>query len=191
MMRNLLLPGLLGITFLGATAQQPPKAADPDAAATKNAMDRLAQEVAKVQLTSVNGQNCPVLASASRGGGGAVVQTRKGESASPLAVLHLQFSSGNKLQIAEATITLHGTDGLPRAELARMSPDSYLTEEFHLTSSPDHALSKASISPKRVVNVRWVSISELKFSDGSTWHPSESSYCHIQPNGFQRVAATR
>lgn len=192
-MRKLFAVGIPVLLCCAAMAQQTDKAPHgsvPDAQTfftTSHALD------AKVSVITVNGQNCPVMASAQRGGGGAVVQTRKGSPAEPLIELKMHFSAMAHSGITEATVSLHGTDGRPRAELAYSSAPSLpeMVEVAHLSGSADHALTSASIRPAKVVNVRWIGITAIKFADGTEWQPSETSWCHIQPNGFQLVGASQ
>ncbi len=146
-------------------------------------------QVANADLVAVGSQNCPVAASAERGAPGLVVQTRKADTATAQTKLFLHIMSSDNKRLADVTVVLHGSDAQPRTELAGSASGSNLTEEFHLSGVPDHDLYNASVSPVRVANVRWVSITSIRFADGTVWHPSSNSYCRIQPNGFLRVTA--
>lgn len=189
-MRQLFLLGIPALFCSVVAAQQTSKQATSDPSAQTFFATRSAQ-TAKVNVISVNGVNCPVMASARRTGGGAVVQTRKGGIVEPLSELKIRFGGLAHAGISDVTISLHGTDGRPRAELAYSTSSlPEMVEVAHLSGSADHTLTSASVHPAKVVNVRWIGITDIRFMDGTEWQPSKDSWCHIEPNGFQLVGTS-
>ena len=147
---------------------------------------------ATVTLTETPRRNCPVAVSAQRWAPGGMAVAHDAHSATEGRELYLHFAPGSKSGVIAATVTLHGDDGSPRTELvAKGSHPSNLTETFHLTSGTKPSLHDSTVAPSRVVNVRWIGITEVRFADGSTWQESRDSSCHITPNGFRLVAAAK
>ena len=147
---------------------------------------------ATVLLTGVPSLNCPIAISARRwaSGGMALAQDRNAEPEGHKIYLH--FTTGFKTGVVAATVTLHGTDGKARAELTAdgtNGPD--LKETFQLTGDINAPLRSSSVSLRRLANVRWVAITELRFADGTSWNESADASCHVTPNGFRLVDAER
>ena len=137
-------------------------------------------------LTTVDSQSCPVVVSAQRWASGGLVQTGKPTKAPDRATLYLHFNAGGKNAIVAAKIVLHGTTASPRTELAGGMNPGDLSESHDLNGN----LRNTSVALGKIVNVRWLSIAELRYADGTTWHESDQAYCHITPNGFRLVDAT-
>ena len=147
---------------------------------------------ATVVLLGVPSQNCPIGISAQRwaAGGMALAQDRNAEPEG--RKLYLHFISGSKTGVIAATVTLHGTEGKARAELAADGRNAFpLTETFQLTGDTNAPLRSSAVSLRRLANVRWVAITELRFADGTSWHESADASCHVTPNGFRLVDAER
>ena len=142
-------------------------------------------------LTVVTSPNCPVVVSAQRWAPGGMALAHNPGHGPERNKLYLHFlATPDKEGIVAATVVLHGTDGGPRAELAAMnSTGSNLTETVHLASGGMSNLRDFEVTPNKVVYVRWVGITEVRYADGKVWHESADGSCHITPDGFRLVAA--
>ncbi|HEY4357893.1 MAG TPA: hypothetical protein VGN16_19230 [Acidobacteriaceae bacterium] len=130
-------------------------------------------------------QNCPIVASAQRWASSGLALAGKPGRTPDNATLYLHFNATGGNKVVAARIVLHGTTAAPRAELAGGVNTGDLSESRDLNGD----LRDTSVALSKIVNVRWLSIAELRYADGTTWHESGQAYCHITPNGFRLVGA--
>jgi hypothetical protein len=136
-------------------------------------------------LNAVGSQGCPIIASAQRWASGGLALTGKPARKPDNATLYLHFNAIGNNNIVAAKVVLHGTTASPRTELAGGTNPGDLSESRDLNGD----LRDTSLALGKIVNVRWLSIAELRYADGTTWHESGQAYCHIAPNGFRLVDA--
>jgi hypothetical protein len=45
-----------------------------------------------------------------------------------------------------------------------------------------------TVSVKDLTSVAWISVIELRYADGSTWHATPGSECRVVPDGMMLIA---
>lgn len=107
-----------------------------------------------------------------------------------IATLDLFFHPlESRRAIRSATITVHAQAPGRRLSPASLGSEPEVTEWFTLNaSSLNPVLLHSEISLHRSHLVVWVDLTELRYTDGSTWRRSIDSSCTAAPNGYRLVA---
>lgn len=93
--------------------------------------------------------------------------------------------------LLNASVVIHGTSrkGLTLPVAQQASED--VREHFELSPlGGSHFISDNEVRVTRMVTVRSVELRELRFADGSTWHPTGDERCEATPSHFQNVSLT-
>ena len=62
------------------------------------------------------------------------------------------------------------------------------TQAFELNLAPGKAaVAETEVTVTKMRFVRWAELTELRYADGSTWHPSGTAECRAVPSLFRLV----
>jgi hypothetical protein len=117
------------------------------------------------------------------------IQEQKTFSDSPL--LDLTFGHRKWVKIIGASITVHGVSGSNSAQYFLVSRETSQdkTQTFKVDRpSKSVGLARVQVLVTKMTFVRWAEITELRYADGSIWHPSALAQCHARPSGFHLVS---
>lgn len=106
-------------------------------------------------------------------------------------LLRLTFSHHNTAKILGASITVHGVSGSNSAQylLVSRQTSQNKTQTFKLDrASESTGLTHVEVLVTKMMFVRWAEVTELRFADGSIWHPSALAQCRAMPSGFQLLS---
>jgi hypothetical protein len=173
----------------------------------------IAQGVSSADSRRIVVQNaaaCPVELSATQRPDGMLLNARKrgpGEPDPPQATdgkprQSLDFSMKNTRleRIVAAELEVHGTSTrkrILRADEAPMAANAMLTEQpetdavrhVHLVSSVPAEQSRTRlVSVDDLTSVGWISVIELRYADGSTWHAGPGRECRVMPDPITLIA---
>ena len=193
----LVVMSLASSCALGAAAQDAsPITVSPSQnvdANTKRALETKIMAMVQAQQSS-----CPVGFTATRAGmpvmrsiagdrGNSPVPRRDG----PLVDLTFTALTSADLpprSIASVKLVLHGISARPRAVPAYAMPPEDIAEVFHLDRIEGHPLfDGAELQMRQSGIVSRVELTEIQFTDGTTWHPSSASHCSVRPSAFLPV----
>ena len=105
--------------------------------------------------------------------------------------LQLTFKPVDTAQILGASVIVHGLSGHERLLLVSDRSLDDRTQSFDLERVSGRAsLDQTNVLVTKMMSVEWAEVTELKYADGSVWHPSQSSQCQATPNRFQPVDAS-
>jgi hypothetical protein len=148
-----------------------------------------------------NPSACPVELSAEQRGLGAMVAVGPNAPAVPPPdVNHAQQSidlsmKNTRLErIVAAELEVHGTSNKSRvipagAAVLTDRPTADAVRNVHLASSvPADQTRTRTVSVKDLTSVAWISVIELRYADGSTWHARPGSECRVVPDGMMLIA---
>jgi len=149
--------------------------------------------------TVSNPSACPVELSAAQHNGVTLVPVDKpGPPSSALDPNHAQQSidlsmKNTRLQrIVAAELEVHGTANkgrMVRTNAVADEPMADTMRSVHLASSvPADQTRMRTISVKELTSVAWVSVIELRYADGSTWHARPGAECRVTPDPLMLVA---
>ena len=103
--------------------------------------------------------------------------------------LLLAFDSLDTAGLVSADITVHGLSGDGRVlDADSFTPDVRRTQTFQL-SLHSRPLEHASLSISRMPFITYAEVTELRYADGTSWHPSAASACQATPNSIQQLAS--
>ena len=116
------------------------------------------------------------------------------DSARAQQSIDLSMKNTRLQRIVAAELEVHGT-----ANKGRMMPASgaVLTNDstadavrnVHLVSSvPADQQRTRLVSVNDLTSVQWISVIELRYADGSTWHAGPGSECRVVPDGVMLIA---
>jgi hypothetical protein len=151
--------------------------------------------------TVSNPSACPVELSAEQRGMGSVVAVRPGQpDIPPPDMKHTGQSidlsmKNNRLQrIVAAELEVHGTSNKSRVVPASGAaltnePTADAVRNVQLVSSvPADETRRHTVSVKDLTSVAWISVIELRYADGSTWHARPGGECRVVPDGMMLIA---
>ncbi len=101
-----------------------------------------------------------------------------------------EFTSTDSLprHIASIKLVVHGISARPRAVPAYATPPEDISEVFHLDRIAGHdRFDDAELQLRQSGIVSRVELTEIRFTDGTTWHPSSDSHCSVRPSAFLPV----
>jgi hypothetical protein len=105
-------------------------------------------------------------------------------------LLELTFGQRGTLKILNATVAVHGLSSSHRFLPVDKDSIEDTTENFEL--GQEHgttALVDTAVWVKKLLFVNWAEVTELKYVDGSTWHPSSDSQCRAVPSKLRLIDA--
>lgn len=97
-------------------------------------------------------------------------------------------------RIVAAELEVHGTSNRGRMVPARgavltAEPTADAVRNVHLVSSvPADETRTHTVTAKDLTSVAWISVIELRYADGSTWHARPGSECRVIPDGLMLIA---
>lgn len=141
---------------------------------------------------------CPVELSAAQRGLGAAVpvgpNVPRTDTNQTQQSFDLSMKNTRLERIVAAELEVHGTSSKGRVVPAR---GAVLTDEqtadavrnVHLASSvPADESRTNTVSVKDLTSVSWISVIELRYSDGTTWHTRPGAECRVTPDGVMLIA---
>ncbi len=149
--------------------------------------------------TVPNPSACPVELSAAQRNGGTLVPV--GKPGPPPSVLDsnnaaqsidLSMKNTRLQRIVAAELEVHGTANksrVVRTDAVADQPMADAVRSVHLASSvPADQTRVRTVSVKDLTSVAWVSVIELRYADGSTWHARPGAECRVTPDPLMLVA---
>ncbi len=149
--------------------------------------------------TVSNPASCPVELSAGQHNGVSLVPA--GKAGPPSSVLDsnhaaqsidLSMKNTRLQRIVAAELEVHGTANkgrMVRTNAVADEPMADAVRNVHLVSSvPADQTRMRTISVKELTSVAWVSVIELRYADGSTWHARPGAECRVTPDPLMLVA---
>jgi hypothetical protein len=95
-------------------------------------------------------------------------------------------------RIVAAELEVHGTankNRVVRTNAVADEPMADAVRNVHLVNSvPADQTRMRTVSVKDLTSVAWVSVIELRYADGSTWHARPGSECRVTPDPLMLVA---
>ncbi len=97
-------------------------------------------------------------------------------------------------RIVAAELEVHGTSNRSRAlpaggAVLTNEPTADAMRSVHLVSSvPADQTRMRTVSVHDLTSVAWISVIELRYADGSTWHARPGAECRVVPDGMMLIA---
>ncbi len=97
-------------------------------------------------------------------------------------------------RIVGAELEVHGTSNKSRVMPASGAvltnqPTADAVRNVSLASSvPADQTRMRTVSVNDLTSVAWISVIELRYADGSTWHARPGSECRVVPDGMMLIA---
>ena len=144
---------------------------------------------------------CPVELSAAQHGQGQMVAVGPNAPAVPPPVanharqsIDLSIKNTRLQRIVAAELEVHGTSNKSRvvpagAAVLTNEPTADTVRNVHLASSvPAEQSRTRTVSVNDLTSVAWISVIELRYADGSTWHARPGAECRVTPDGAMLIA---
>ncbi len=170
-MRNLLVLKIFCVTVLSAGVSLPAQQTIPD----QPAMDF----------------GCPIGFRAEVNGRAIArsIEDQKKNGDTPL--LDLTFTVRDTPRILSASVTVHGFTSYKRFLPVDGRSDESTAQTFELGRGRGTAgLTSAEVRATKMLFVNWAEVTELRYADGSAWHPRADAQCRTVPNKLRLVDAT-
>ena len=152
-------------------------------------------------VTVSNPSACPVELSAEQRGIGSLVAARSGEPGVPKTdgnhagqSIDLSMKNTRLERIVAAELEVHGTSNKSRVVPAAGAvltnePTADAMRNVQLGNwVPADETRTRTVSVKDLTSVAWISVIELRYADGSTWHATPGSECRVVPDGMMLIA---
>ena len=141
---------------------------------------------------SPSSQDCPIGIYAERTAAGEIIQTSKSTSTlAPGQGLHISFDHKSAPTIAKATLTAHAYSTKLLLLPTNSDPSPDLTRTFHLRpNSSQPTLLTSDIWMQNAGSIGWLDLTEITYTNGTTWHPTTASTCRATPNGLSLIGST-
>jgi len=189
---------LAGSCVLGAVAQSTPGA--PSATINLNPPINLNPKIAPspkitfsptVTIVMPELASCPVGFTVQRKGMPAMRSIASGDAVRRRgAGLDIHFSEYAALRIAQVKVVVHGVSTDPMLLQVADSKNDNVTETFHLQRADgDKELAGSALWTRAMGTISRVELTEITYTDGSVWRPSEESRCSVRPNGLVLVGS--
>lgn len=144
-----------------------------------------------------NPSACPVELSAVQHGMGELVAAGpntpapKTDSNRAQQTIDLSMKNTRLQRIVAAELEVHGT--FNKSRVLRVNPIADrmadAVRNVHLVNSvPADQTRMRTVTVKDLTSVAWVSVVELRYADGSTWHARPGAECRVTPDGMMLVA---
>lgn len=151
--------------------------------------------------TVSNPSACPVELSALQHGAGGLVAANKKEitpseakPSGPQQSIDLSMKNTRLQRIVAAELEVHGTSNKSRAISAGAAvltdtSTADAVRNVHLESSvPADETRTRMVSVDELTSVAWISVIELRYADGSTWHARRGAECRVTPDPVMLIA---
>jgi hypothetical protein len=156
---------------------------------------------AAAPATVSNPSACPVELSAAqhsaamqvpvgkKGPGGSTLDSNRAQQAFDLSMKNSRLQ-----RIVAAELEVHGTANKSRvvpagAAIATDKPTNDAVRNVHVVSSvPADETRTRTVSVNDLTSVAWISVIELRYADGSTWHATPGSECRVTPDPMMLIA---
>ena len=108
--------------------------------------------------------------------------------------IDLSMKNTRLQRIVAAELEVHGTSNKSRVVPAggavlTNEPTADTVRNVHLVSSvPAEQLRTRTVSVNDLTSVAWISVIELRYADGSTWHARLGAECRVTPDGMMLIA---
>jgi hypothetical protein len=156
---------------------------------------------APASATVANPSACPVELSAEQRGLGALVAAGPNapavpapDASHPQQSIDLSMKNTRLQRIVGAELEVHGTSNKSRVVPASGAvltnePRADAVRNVHLVSSvPADQTRTRTVSVRDLTSVAWISVIELRYADGSTWHARPGAECRVTPDGMMLIA---
>jgi hypothetical protein len=131
---------------------------------------------------------CPIGFTARANGTAVVVQTKDGRGKEPAHSVALQFKSNNTRRVESATVTIHGIRQTNLYLKAGGTTEVNTARTFYLhPNAASDGMAQDQVSVSGITTLRSAEITEMRYSDGTVWHPSKLSACQAAISGFRLV----
>ena len=147
-----------------------------------------------------NPSACPVELSAKQHPGSELVRTNKKSVAPGPAVepaqsqqtVELSMTNTRLQRIVDAELEVHGTANKSRVVSTNAVADQPMADavrNVHLVNSvPADQTRMRTVTVKDLTSLAWISVIELRYADGSTWHARPGAECRVMPDPLMLVA---
>ncbi len=148
-----------------------------------------------------NPSACPVELSAEQRGAGTLVAVAPNAPAipppnanHPQQAIDLSMKNTRLERIVAAELEVHGTSNKSRVipadgAVLTNEPTADAMRNVHMVSSvPADQTRTRTVSVKDLTSVAWISVIELRYADGSTWHARPGAECRVVPDGMMLIA---
>jgi hypothetical protein len=156
---------------------------------------------APAPATVANPAACPVELSAAQHGQGQMVAVGPNAPLTPTPdanrarqSIDLSMKNTRLQRIVAAELEVHGTSNKSRVVPAgdavlTTEPTADTVRDVHLASSvPAEESRTRTVSVNDLTSVAWISVIELRYADGSTWHARPGAECRVTPDGMMLIA---
>ena len=144
---------------------------------------------------------CPVELSAAQRGQGQMVAVGPNTPAVPpqdanhaRQSIDLSMKNTRLQRIVAAELEVHGTSNKSRlvpagGAVLTNEPAADAVRNVHLVNSvPAEQSRTRTVSVNDLTSVAWISVIELRYADGSTWHARPGAECRVTPDGVMLIA---
>jgi hypothetical protein len=146
-----------------------------------------------------NPSACPVELSAEQHGAGVLIAAGPNQPAVPepggkhaQQAIDLSMKNTRLQRIVAAELEIHGTANKRRMLRTNAVADQRMADavrNVHLASSvPGDQTRTRTVAVNDLTSVAWISVIELRYADGSTWHTRPGSECRVTPDGMMLIA---
>jgi hypothetical protein len=158
---------------------------------------------APAPVTVPNPSACPVELSAAQHGLGGLVPVGPNAHAVPAPERNgkhigqsfdLSMKNTRLARIVAAELEVHGTSNKSRAipasgAVLTNEPTADAMRSVEMVSSvPADQTRTHTVSVRDLTSVAWISVIELRYADGSTWHARPGAECRVVPDGMMLIA---
>ena len=131
---------------------------------------------------------CPIGFTARASGTAVMVQTKDGKGKEPAHSVALQFKSNNTRRVESATVTIHGIRQTNLYLKTRGTTEANTSRTFYLhPNAGSDGIAQDQVSVAGVTTLRSAEITEMRYSDGTVWHPSKLSACQAAISGLRLI----
>jgi hypothetical protein len=149
--------------------------------------------------TVSNPSACPVELSAAQHGLGQMLVVGPNAPAVPAPdgrhtqqSIDLSMKNTRLQRIVAAELEVHGTANkgrMVRTNAVADEPIADTVRSVHLVSSvPADQTRMRTVAANDLTSVAWISVMELRYADGSTWHARPGAECRVTPDPLMLVA---
>lgn len=144
----------------------------------------------QIRLQTIVVPSCPVGFSARQSGVPLMARAADGRSAEQKQAIDLEFHTRDARTLTNATIVVHGVNQTSLYLETGSGPEKKESRTFEreLVSWQDN-IAQDRLSVSGIAVLRSAEVTEMRFSDGTVWHPTAFSACRARLNGFRLVAA--
>ena len=134
-------------------------------------------------------QICPVIFGAEAKAAPLMTLTANG-SAAPVRTVSLQFGSRDGRNVDSATVTIRGVTQSHLYLLIGSGSEEKQERTFHIESrAGSNGFTQSDLSVTGITALRTAEVKEIRFTDGTLWHPAGIAGCIAYFNGVHLVNA--